>query len=173
MNEDKNGVVFRTPADGHVQPGATAPRTELREIDPESGRGEDWMTTEGRHIMAVTASVDAIPSTSKMEVVGQVHDVGPYVLLIQLTGEKLYIKAGDLRVTLIEPYELGTVFAYKFIVENGEIQVWFNDELKATYPAECVGCYFKIGSYLQAPPEPGNPEFGQTTVYSLNVTHEE
>jgi hypothetical protein len=172
LNDNKNGVVFRTPASGAVQAGATAPRTEMRQADPD-GSGKTWSALKGRHIMAATVSVDEVPSTSQMEIVGQIHDTGPYIMAIQYSKGHLFVKTDDTLVTLADPYKLGTPFAYKFIVEDGKIEVYYNDKLKQTYRNDCPRCYFKIGSYLQAPPEPGSKEFGQTTVYSLNVTHEQ
>jgi hypothetical protein len=109
-----------------------------------------------------------------MEVVGQVHAIGPYALLVQYTRGKLYVKAGDENIgTLIEDYKLGTIFAYEMIVEGGSIRVIFNGEERARYESDCGACYFKIGSYLQAPPEPpGSPHLGRVSVYSLKVVHD-
>ena len=170
VNDAKNGVVFRTPADGAVQTGATAPRNELRQVKPDGG-GAYW-GTDTENILDVTISADA-HATSKMLVLGQVHEIGPYVLIIQLNDKKLYVKAdmpGDDNIaTLEENYELGTIFNYRIETSNNEIRVFYNGVLSARLPSECRQCYYKAGSYLQVPPVPGDLSYGQATIYRLEI----
>jgi len=173
INDAHNGVVFKTPAGGAVQKGAECPRNELRQV--KFGGGADvWSTTDGTHTFEVTISADVL-SNSKMLVLGQVHDVGPYILLIQLNGEKLYIKAdipdGDDNIaTLDEHYRLGTVFKYRIEASNGELRVYYNNNLATTLKTDCTHCFFKAGSYLQVPPVPGDTSYGQTTIYQMVVS---
>lgn len=170
VSESKSAVIFTTPSSGAVQKGAECPRTELREVQPNGGSAE-WSTRQGTHTLTVTASIDKLPS-SEMEVVGQVHAIGPYILLIQLNKKKLYVKAGDRNIaTLDNKYRLGTLFEFKFVAAEGRIKVFYNGRLEATYESDCSRCYFKTGSYLQAPPRPGDPSIGQVSIYSIKVTH--
>jgi len=179
VNEAKNGVVFKTPADGAVQKGAECPRNELRQVKP-GGAANFWSTTEGTHTFEVTISADR-HANSKMLVIGQVHDIGPYILLLQLNGEKLYVKAdipdGDDNIaTLDDHYQLGTIISYKIEASNGEIRVYYNPgtepatNLAATYKTNCAKCFFKAGSYLQVPTVPGDTSYGQTTIYNMKVS---
>jgi len=173
VNDAKNGVVFKTPADGAVQKGAECPRNELRQVKP-GGAADVWSTTDGTHAFEVTISADR-HANSKMLVVGQVHDVGPYVLIIQLNGEKLYVKAeaperDDNIGTLDEHYKLGTIFTYRIEASNGELRVYYNNNLSATYKTNCAHCFFKAGSYLQVPPVPGDTSYGQATIYEMKVS---
>jgi hypothetical protein len=115
-------------------------------------------------------SIDAIPASSKGGIVaGQIHSLGPYVLLIQLSGNKLYIKAGDQTVAVLdEDYRLGRKFTYSLVVSSGVITVDYNGKPAATWPTNCT-CYFKIGSYLQHRPY-ASREYGQVTVYGFTYT---
>ena len=169
---NSGGVVFVTPANGAVQFGAEFPRTELREGATEST--PEWSALKGTHVLSVAASIDAVPGIGKgAEVIGQVHALGPYILLIQLDGSLLYVKAGDRNIaTLDAHYQLGTPFRYMFWVAGGTIYVYYNGLLAATWQTDCSKCFFKAGSYLQIPPAPASSrEFGQTTIYSLEMRH--
>lgn len=169
LNDAKNAVVFKTPSDGAVQLNAECPRNELREVKA-SGATAAWSTRDGTHKLEAKLAIDAVPD-SEMIVVGQVHALGPYVLIIQYTRGVLYVKAGDKNIaTLDDDYKLGTVFDYRIEATDGLISVFYNGELAATYPSECTQCFFKAGSYLQVPPIPGDKSYGQVSIYELKVT---
>jgi hypothetical protein len=167
---DGRSVVFITPTNGAVLDGAEFPRTELRQANP-GGAPAVWSTLRGRHTLTTTVSIDAIPTLGKQtQVVGQVHSVGPYILLIQLDGNLLYVKAGDKNIaTLNADYQLGTRFTYQFVVEKGLITVFYNGNQAATWATDCQECYFKAGSYLQIPPNKSR-QYGQTTIYLLEAS---
>ena len=166
---DGGAVTFVTPVNGAVLDGAEFPRTELRQAKSD-GSAATWSATRGMNVLAVRVSVDAVPSTGKQtQVVGQVHSVGPYILLIQLDGSLLYVKAGDKNIATLESnYRLGTPFTYQFFVTGGVITVYYNGKRAVTWNTDCQRCYFKTGSYLQIPPNMSR-EYGQTTIYALQV----
>lgn len=173
VSDSKNAVLFITPGSGAVQNGAEYPRNELREVLP-NGASAQWAATQGTHTFTVTASIDTL-SKSKTMVVGQVHAIGPYILLIQMNNKKLFVKAGDQIIAVLnDNYELGTIFKYQFVVSGGEIKVFYNDgkEPAATWKTDCARCYFKAGSYLQSLPDPSDPTAGQVSIYSMTVNHQ-
>lgn len=160
---DGNSVTAITPTDGAVQVGAEFPRTELR-------NNTLWSALQGRHHLTATVSIDAIPTAGKRtQVVGQVHALGPYILLIQLDRNLLYVKAGDRNIaTLNSDYQLGAIFTYEFVVTAGVITVYYNGNQAVTWQTDCTECYFKAGSYLQIPPN-NSTEFGQVSIFALNA----
>ncbi len=71
--------------------------------------------------------------------------------------------------------ELGTPFKAKFVVGDGWIHAYYNDELKASIERKSKTAYFKAGAYVQANCDKvydcTEDNIGQVVVSGLRVSH--
>jgi len=180
LSDDRKSVVFRTPVGGAIQPGSEFPRTELREITG-TGEAASWSNIRGLHSMTIRQEITATPALRPSLVAGQIHSDKRYIMLAVLDGARLYIKADDRVIGVLDDnYRLGTVFNLRFDAHDGRIRVYYNNDLKVDYETVCDRCYFKAGCYLQANPQSGNGEggpdvsrldFGEVRIRDLVVKH--
>lgn len=187
VTPDGEGVRFRAPVTGVTTEGSDYPRSELREM-ANNGRGEaSWSSTEGTHRMFLDQVITAVPHTKQHIVAGQVHDEEDDVIVIRLEGEEgegaeLFIDVdGDNMYTLDPNYILGTRFKVKFVVEDEETKVYYNDSENPVYTLkkDYSGGYFKAGAYPQSncntevdPSLCNDNNFGEVIIYQLDVTHQ-
>jgi poly(beta-D-mannuronate) lyase len=174
-----DAVQFRAAVNGVTTSGSLNPRSELREMTNSGETKASWSSTEGTHTMVVNQAITAVPQVRPYVVAGQIHDAEDDVTVFRLEGKKLYITNGDTTKyhLVTDNYVLGTRFEAKFVVNDGEIKVYYNGALETTIENEFTGGYFKAGAYTQAhcgnssPCEDSN--YGQVEIYDLAVTHTE
>jgi hypothetical protein len=96
-------------------------------------------------------------------------------MLIRLDDARLYVRTADGPMGDLDTYyQLGSVFTLKLEVAGGQIQVYYNGELKAEFVRDWETCYFKAGVYLQSNPQrwgDSGQSYGQVTIYNLDVSH--
>jgi Alginate lyase len=168
-------VVFRAEAGGVTTSGSSYPRSELREL--ADGRElAAWSTTSGRHVMTIRQAITATPPVKPHVVAGQIHDADDDLVMIRLEGEHLFVEGdGDELGDLDPAYVLGTEFTVSIAVEDGTIDIYYDDP---TTPAVSVqrdadGCYFKAGAYTQSNLEQGDAAdaYGEVAIRELLVEH--
>src|SRR5215813_3962832 len=106
-------VQFTVPVSGTVQPGATYPRSELREMNP-GGTEAAWSTTSGTHTMEIVQRITHVPKVKSQLIAGQIHDATAYVILIRLDDNKLNVVYDGQTAGVLDPdYQLGTTFTVR------------------------------------------------------------
>ncbi|AXK37567.1 polysaccharide lyase family 7 protein [Streptomyces armeniacus] len=177
--ESGEAVRFRAPVNGVTTGGSSYPRTELREMESDGEDEIEWSSTSGRHTLEVREAFTHLPEDKPHVVGAQIHGGDDDVTVLRLEGTKLYITEGDTahHHLITDDYELGTVFELKYVVEEGEIKVYFNGELEATLDHSDSSNYFKTGAYTQANCENSSPcddgNYGEVEVHDVSVTHED
>lgn len=168
-------VVFRAPTDSAIQPGSDYPRTELREMTDGGQSKAKWSNGDSRHELVVEQAVTVLPSINPFVVVGQIHNSKGFVVLVRLDGRHLYVKTEDGEMaTLNDSYRLGTFFTLKITASNGNVAVFYNNDLKASFKKKCSSCYFKAGIYLQTNEEMegGRKSVGEVRIRGLSISHQ-
>ncbi|WP_235978454.1 MULTISPECIES: polysaccharide lyase family 7 protein [Streptomyces] len=175
--EPGDAVRFRAPVNGVTTSGSSNPRSELREMESGGGDEIEWSSTSGTHTMTVREAFTHLPE-DKPEVVGaQIHGGGDDVTALRLEGSKLWITKDDTtnHHLITDAYELGTVFEIKYVVSDGEIEIYYNGELETTIGHSDSTNYFKTGAYTQAHCGNSSPcsadNYGEVKIYGLDVTH--
>jgi hypothetical protein len=175
LDDSVPAVVFRAEVDGVTTSGSSYPRSELREMMP-GGRDEAaWTTTEGRHVMTIRQAITALPPGKPHVVAGQIHDAGDDLVMIRLEGSHLFVEGDGNELGDLDPdYALGDEFTVRIEVEDGTIDVYYDD---LTTPAVTVqrdaeGCYFKAGAYTQSNLEYDEADaYGEVSIRELVVEH--
>lgn len=166
------GVVFRAPVGGSTTANSSYPRSELREMNGAAKAA--WSNTSGSHSMTITQAITATPAVKPHVVSAQIHDGSDDVLMIRLEGSHLFAEVAGSSIGTLNPnYGLGQTFKVKLVASGGQIQVFYNGELKVTHVAAGSGWYFKAGVYTQSNTSKGDsPEaYGEVIIYSLSVSH--
>jgi hypothetical protein len=168
-------VVFRAEAGGVTTSGSGYPRSELREMTADGSDEAAWSTTEGRHVMTIRQAITALPPEKPHVVAGQIHDAGDDLVMIRLEGSHLFVEGGGNELGDLDPdYALGTEFTVRIAVENGTIDIYYDD---LATPAVSVqrdadGCYFKAGAYTQSNLDYDAADaYGEVAIRELLVEH--
>jgi Alginate lyase len=173
LNDAKNGVVFTTTAGGVTTSGSKYPRSELREM--AGTKKASWSNKSGTHTLVTRQAVTKLPTVKPELVVAQIHDAKDDVMEVRLEGKRLMAQYndGDSEITIDPAYALGTVFDLRIVAASSKVQVYYNDQLKATINKSGTGWYFKSGSYLQTNTSKGDKPTaaGVVVTYALEVTH--
>jgi len=172
-----DAVVFRAPVDGVTTKGSRNPRSELREMADNGASTASWSSTAGTHMLTVTEAFTHLPD-GKPDLVGaQIHDADDDITVFRLEGGNLYITEGNnAHYKLVTGnYALGTKFEARYVVRNGEVNVYYNGALQTTISNRFSGAYFKAGAYTQANCGNSSPcsssNYGETTIYNVSVFH--
>jgi hypothetical protein len=171
-------VQFRAAVDGVTTGGSSYPRAELREMTDDGAEEAAWDATEGTHTLVVTEAFMALPNDKPHLVGAQIHDGDDDVTVFRLEGSKLYVTSGNTshHHLVTDDYELGTEFEAKFVVADGEIDVFYDGELQTTIAHDKDGNYFKAGAYTQANCGNSAPcdsdNYGEVRISSIEVTHQ-
>ncbi|WP_216648145.1 polysaccharide lyase family 7 protein [Isoptericola chiayiensis] len=177
VNDKCTGIQFRAPVDGVTTSGSGYPRSELREMTDDGTEKASWSTTSGTHTMTFRTDFNHLPEDKPHLVGAQIHGGGDDVTVFRLEGTELYITDGDdsHHHLVTDDYQLNTVFEGKFVAANGQIDVYYNDELQTTIDSDEDENYFKAGAYTQANCSNSSPcndtNYGQATLYKLDITH--
>jgi hypothetical protein len=173
-------MVFWCPVLGATTSGATAPRTELRELINPSNSSVNWAAS-GTHILRARCRVTQQPDTGAV-IIGQVHSY-PEQRLVKVQYDKgrvlAYVRttlaaSGDTKFTYTVStnapldYEIKVIDGVAFIAVNG---VTNSHNFFADDPAwQATTYYFKAGAYLQDNVGPAT-EGGRVSFYQLSATH--
>ncbi|MGP4113366.1 polysaccharide lyase family 7 protein [Streptomyces sp. 4N509B] len=179
VTESGDGVRFRAPINGVTTGGSSNPRSELREMVEDGSDEIAWSATEGTHTMTLREAFTSVPEGDRPYVVGaQIHGGDDDITALRLEGSELWITDGDTRHhhLITDDYELGTFFEFRYVVSDGEIDVYFNGQLETTLENEDSSNYFKAGAYTQANCENANgpcsdDNYGETVITDLAVSH--
>ncbi|MBH5338339.1 polysaccharide lyase family 7 protein [Streptomyces pactum] len=174
-----DAVRFRAPVNGVTTGGSSYPRSELREM--ESGGGDEitWSSTAGTHTMTLREAFTHLPEDKPHVVGAQIHGGDDDVTVLRLEGSKLWITDGDTahHHLITDDYALGTVFELRYVVSDGEIEVYFNGELETTLGHFDSTNYFKAGAYTQANCSNSSPcgtaNYGEVELHAVHVTHDD
>ncbi|PFG32351.1 polysaccharide lyase family 7 protein [Sanguibacter antarcticus] len=176
-SDDCSDVQFRAAVNGVTTSGSGYPRSELREMTEDGTENASWSPTSGTHTMTFTEAFDHLPLVKSHLVGAQIHDSGDDVTVFRLEGTSLYITKGDdtHHKLVTDDYQLGTSYEGKFVVSDGEIDVYYNGVLQTTIEHTGSGNYFKAGAYTQANCTNSDPctddNYGQVSISKLAVTH--
>ncbi|WP_461009183.1 chondroitinase-B domain-containing protein [Streptomyces capparidis] len=172
-----DAVQFRAPVNGVTTSGSNYPRSELREMTNGGTTNAAWSSTSGTHTLTVREAFTHLPE-GKPELVGaQIHGVEDDVTALRLEGSRLWITDGDNsnHHLITGDYELGTVFEVKYVVGNGEIDIYYNGQLETTLDHSDPTNYFKAGAYTQANCTNSSPcstsNYGEVEIHQVSVTH--
>lgn len=180
--KDGTGVVFRAPVHAPSTANSQNSRTELRELAPANGDGEEiearWSNKGSAvHTMELEETIVSTPAVYPSVVCAQIHNDDDDVILIKLRGNRLFANAdrGDFDETLDDNYVLGTKFTLRIQATRGLIRVTYNGKKTVTYKKESDTMYFKAGVYNQSnltknPDEDPNSH-GEVIISKLKVTH--
>lgn len=178
VNAAANGVQFRAPVNGVTTSGSGYPRSELREMTNNGKDNASWSTTSGVHSMYIEQAITAVPQVKKHVVAGQIHDANDDVIVIRLEYPKLFVDInGKTGPTLDSNYQLGKKFTVKFVADNGQIKVYYNNSQSPVYSLKKAssGNYFKAGAYTQSNCSKekvcADNNFGEVVIYKLDVQH--
>jgi Alginate lyase/Fibronectin type III domain len=179
-NINNTAVIFNANCDGATTSGSGYPRSELREMTNNGTTNASWSSSSGTHIMEIDQVITHLPLVKPHIVVGQIHDASDDIIVFRLEGAKLFMDHNGNDGTILDNnYVLGTRFKVKFIVSNNQVQSYYNDVLRETYPITFSGAYFKAGAYVQSSCKgskqvPGElcTAYGEVLIFSLTVTHQ-
>lgn len=181
INSQKDAVLFRAPVNGVTTSGSKYPRSELREMTNNGKTNASWSSTSGKHTMFYEAAVTAVPQVKRHVVVGQIHDASDDIMVIRLELPKLYVNVDGKNIKVLdENYTAGKKFTIKFVSENGQTKVYYNNQTDPIYilSKSFSGAYFKVGAYTQSNCSKegvlncNNNDYGEVAVYQVNITHE-
>lgn len=177
VTESGDAVQFRAPVNGVTTSGSSNPRSELREMENDGEDNASWSSTSGTHTMTVREAFTHLPEDRPYVVGAQIHGGDDDVTALRLEDTDLYITKGDTThyELITSDYELGTVFELTYVVSEGEIEVYYNDDLQTTISDSGSGNYFKTGAYTQANCENSSPcssdNYGEVEIYDVTVSH--
>ena len=179
---DAEGAIhFKAPISGVTTKRSNYPRSELREMIKDGKTNASWSSKKGTHTLLLEEAITALPKTKKHIVVVQIHDAKDDILVVRLEGSKLWINVNGKNVHLLNAsYKLGERFSIKFVVNNGQSQVFYNGSTSPVYALKksYSGAYFKAGSYPQSNCSKeeaslcNDQNFGEVVIYQAMVTHQ-
>lgn len=180
VTTDKTGVRFRAPVNGVTTKNSSYPRSELREMTKNGTQNASWSSTSGTHTLFVDQAVTAVPKKKPHVVLAQIHDASDDVIVIRLEYPNLYINVNGKNKQLLDnTYTLGKRFTAKFVVNNGQTNVYYNNSTDPVYTLakKYSKAYFKAGVYTQsncsreAEGTCNNDNFGEAIIYDVQVSH--
>jgi hypothetical protein len=175
-----NAVLFRAPVNGPTTANSKYPRSELREMINNGTSSANWSALSGKHTMYVREAVTHLPDNKSVVMAGQIHDARTRLIAIRLSNHLLYVESADGKniYTLDPAYVLGRIFSFKFVVENGQVKVYYNDSAEpvVTQRTDSPSNYFKAGAYTQSnceqEPNCSSSNYAEVWIYDLQVTHQ-
>jgi len=182
LDSQKKGIVFRAAVNAPTTSNSSYPRSELREMTDKGTQEIFWSSTAGTHTLFLDEAITATPKNKPDVVAGQIHGDDSDLLVIRLEGQKLYLTRSKTNlVTLDNDYVLGRRFTVKFVVENGEMKLFYNNNPEPAYvlAKKVKQAYFKVGVYTQSNCQReesaalcSENNYGEVVVYQAKVTHE-
>lgn len=182
VSQENNAVIFRAPVNGLTTSGSDYPRSELREMADNGRVNANWNSGKGIHTLFLDQVITAVPKVKQQVVAGQIHDDNKDIVVIRLDYPDLHIRVGGENVhTLDVDYSLGKRFTFKFVVENDQTKIYYNNSTDPVYllNKKYSDAYFKVGVYTQSncskeksPSLCNNNNYGEVIVYQATVTHQ-
>lgn len=182
----EGGLRFWAPVDGATTDNSDYPRSELRQmLDPDDDN-VNWTPADDTAVLTATLAVDAVPSSTRKVVVGQIHgfQTNAYVKLRYQYDPSTHLGSVGALVNEsptashttnygeVGGIALGQRFAYLLSVRDREVTIHVNGHALATYhiqyPWLHVPMYFKAGSYDQASGS-SSSDGGRVTFYQLDA----
>lgn len=183
LSPDGKGVVFRAAVNAPTTSNSDYPRSELREMTDGGTQEEFWSTSTGIHTLFMDEAITSVPKNKPDVVAGQIHGDDDDLIVIRLEYPKLMVSRGKNNLyTLDENYSLGKRFTIKFMAENGKIAVYYNNSANPVYTLDkkVKQAYFKAGVYTQSNCQTEESvnlckadNYGEVTIYQLQVTHQQ
>src|SRR3989344_3324426 len=153
LTPDDQAVRFRAPVNAPTTGGTKYARSELREMTNNGQDKASWSSTAGTHTLFLDQAITAVPQIKPDIVAGQIHDDNDDIIVIRLELPSLYVNVDGKNVyTLDNRYTLGKRFTVKFVVNNGQTQVYYNRGPNPSYTLslDYDDAYFKAGAYTQS-----------------------
>lgn len=180
-NKESDGVIFRAPVNAPTTKNSDYPRSELRETECGENKNKFWSSTNGTHSLYLDQAITATPKNKPDVVAGQIHGDDDDIVTIRLEDKKLYVarNKSDLCV-LDDNYSLGKRFGVKFVIKDGLISIYYNDnpQFSCSLEKKVSKAYFKAGAYTQSNCKTeGKPElctsknYGEVVIYEISITH--
>eukprot|EP01103_Thecamoeba_quadrilineata_P019735 TRINITY_DN812_c0_g1_i1.p1 TRINITY_DN812_c0_g1~~TRINITY_DN812_c0_g1_i1.p1 ORF type:complete len:227 (+),score=40.06 TRINITY_DN812_c0_g1_i1:11-691(+) len=161
------GVVFLAYVNGTHTSGSEYPRTELAE-------SATWSNANGQgtHTLTVKEAYIHLPK-NRPEVVGaQILSSSGAICQVRLNDNNIVVYGPSGNPTIVPNYVLGTVFTLEIVAANGQIQIYYNGNLKIAYNKSGSGWYFKSGAYVQSNLTYDSPsQYGQVDIYAVQIQH--
>ena len=182
VSQKSDAVIFRAPVNGLTTSGSDYPRSELREMSDNGKVNANWSSEKGEHTMFLDQTITAVPKVKQQIVAGQIHDDDKDIIVIRLDLPNLHIRVDGENVhTLDDNYTLGKRFTIKFVVENNQTKVYYNNSTDSVYTLNksYSDAYFKAGAYAQSNCDKegtsllcNENNYGEVVLYQLGVTHQ-
>jgi hypothetical protein len=134
-------------------------RTELRECN--NGKKVFWDSDNGTKVLSVVLSIETLPKIIQSTMFIQVKLKGDGAGLMAFLRKSLvYIRyrIGNQteRITVDTNYKLGTKFRFTVVVSNNTVKFYYYKRgysYNNGYKLKFKDAYFKVGNYIQSPPE--------------------
>ncbi|MFF1357891.1 polysaccharide lyase family 7 protein [Streptomyces sp. NPDC058297] len=172
-----DAILLRAAVNGATTSNTGYPRSELREMTADGSSTASWSSTSGTHTMTFDEAITHLPEDKPHVMAGQIHDETSDVTSFRLEGSSLYVTSYNTThyKLVTSAYQLGTRFKGKFVVHDGQVDVYYNGTLQATVDADFGSGYFKAGDYTQANCNNSSPcdssNYGEVALYGVDVTH--
>lgn len=177
-----NGVRFKAAVNGATTGGSNYPRSELREMTGNGTKEASWSSRVGIHTMFLDLAITSIPKIKRHIVTAQIHDDNKDIIVIRLDYPNLHIRVGGKNLHTLDPnYTLGERFTIKFVVNDGQTKVYYNNSSDPVYTLDkkYSNAYFKTGAYTQSNCSKekssslcSDDNFGEVVVYQATTTHQ-
>jgi hypothetical protein len=151
-------------------------RTELREVDPSSGKPTSWDPNSSPNRLNVTLTVAKPDDSVYGTVIGQIHidddvSIKPVCELYYNSTGHINMgversSAGGATHTAIGIVDVGTMFAYQIKYEGNILSVNIDggeDQVLGTNDLDAPLSYFKVGNYNQGD-SPSDVRFSNITI---------
>ena len=178
---ETNTLKFRAAVNGVTTSGSDYPRSELREMINNKTKAS-WSSESGVHSMYIDQAIMAVPNTKKDVVAGQIHDDEKDIIVTRLDYPVLHIRVDGTNVHTLDPdYVLGRRFNIKFVVEDNQTKVYYNNGTEPVYilSKDYSEAYFKAGVYPQSNCEKekakslcNSDNYGEVVIYNIEVKHQ-
>lgn len=151
-------------------------RTELREVEPDSGSNAAW-SPKGTNTLQVTMTVVEADDGNHGTAIGQVFASKaskPLAEMYYSTDGEIVVgvkpnETGNQVVTELGNVPVGTKFDYELSYSNDILMITINGEATEldTFEWESPACYFKSGNYNQGKTAGGS----EVHISAITVTH--
>lgn len=179
---DGRGVRFRAAVNGATTSGSDYSRSELREMTNNGTEKASWSSIKGTHTMFLDQEITAVPKIKRHIIAGQIHDDNKDVIVVRLDYPILHIRVDGKNLhTLDSSYILGKRFTIKFVVNDGQTKVYYNNSPDPVYTLnkKYSDAYFKTGAYTQSNCKRedslslcNDNNYGEVIVYQATVAHQ-
>ena len=149
-------------------------RTELREVDPDTGKNANW-SPKGTNVLKVTMTVVTADDGSHGTAIGQVFATKPLAEMYYSREGKIVVgvkpdEDSGQKITELGQVDVGTEFDYEMEYSNDVLSITINGDRTEldTYEWDSPDCYFKAGNYNQGK----SGDESEVHISALEITHE-